>query len=342
MRLKVIQEGDFADFVQSLMAKYEVVGPKSKNSIFVFDRLESPGELRLDYDTTLLPPKKCLLPQREKLLKYRVGTELDVEAHTAAPARVLLGVHPYDIKAISLMDRYFTEEHPDTNYIARRENTIIVGLDPLDVGENAFCSAMNSATVDDGFDLMLTDIGDKYVVAVGSDKGEAFLQEHARCADASDDDAKARDEARKKVVELCAKQETRFTVDELPGLLMEGESNQVWQVNGDKCLSCGSCVMVCPTCYCFDVGDDVEINLVDGHRWRQWDACVLEDFAKVATGENFREARVARYRHRFYRKGQYLPKRLGVVACVGCGRCAKACLPDIANPVAVYNALKEE
>jgi ferredoxin len=342
MRLKAIQKGNFDDFVQSLIAKYEVVGPKAKNGTFVFDRLESPEELRLDYDTTLLPPKKYLLPQREKLLKYRVGTELDVEAHTAAPERILLGVHPYDIKAISVMDRYFTEEHPDTNYIARRENTAIIGLDPINVGENAFCDAMNSATVDDGFDLMFTDIGDKYVAAVGSDKGEALLKEHARCADASDKDAKERDEARKKVAELCAKQETRFSAAELPGLLEEGESNAVWQVNGDKCLSCGSCVMVCPTCYCFDVGDDVEINLVDGHRWRQWDACVLEDFAKVATGENFREARVARYRHRFYRKGQYLPKRLGVVACVGCGRCAKACLPDIANPAAVYNALKEE
>jgi len=342
MRLKVIQKGDFDDFVKSLIAKYEVVGPKSRNGIFVFDRLESPDDLKLDYDTTLLPPKKYLLPQRETLLKYRVGTELDVEALTDAPARVLLGVHPYDIKAISLMDCYFTEEHRDTNYIARRENTIIVGLDPLNVGENAFCDTMNSATVDDGYDLMLTDIGDKYVVAVGSDKGEVLLKEHARCADTSDKDAKARDDARRKVAELCTKQETRFSIDELPGLLEKGESNAIWEVNGEKCLSCGSCVMVCPTCYCFDVGDDVEINLVDGHRWRQWDACVLEDFAKVATGENFREARAARYRHRFYRKGQYLAKRLGIVACVGCGRCAKGCLPDIANPAAVYNALKEE
>ena len=341
MRLKVIEKKDFADFVRNLILERAVVGVKAKNDRFVFSPLDSPDELRLDYDTTLLPPKKYLLPQRETLLKYRVGTKLDVAEHVEAPERILLGVHPYDIKAISQMDRYFTEEHPDVHYIRKRENTIIVGLDPINVSENAFCNAMNSAIADGGFDLMLTDIGDKYVVAIGSDEGEALLAEHARCSDASKADIKARDKARQKIAEMCAKQETSFTAQELPELLERGESHMVWEDKGDKCLSCGSCVMVCPSCYCFDVRDDVELNLVDGHRWRQWDGCVLEDFAKVASGENFREARVARYRHRFYRKGQYLFKRFGEPACVGCGRCVSACLPDIANPVSVYNALKE-
>jgi len=342
MRLKVMKKTDVADFVGNLMGSYEVVGPKAKNDRFVFGALESPDELRLDYDTTLLPPKKYLLPQREKLLKFRVGSELDVEQHVQAPQRVLLGVHPYDIKAISQMDQYFTEENPDIHYIKKRENTIIIGLDPISVSENAFCTAMNSATVDAGFDLMLTDIGDKYAVAIGSEKGESLLAEHARCSDASKKDVEARDKVREETVKLCAKQETSFTAQELPELLERGESHMVWEDKGDKCLSCGSCVLVCPSCYCFDVADEVELNLTDGHRWRRWDGCVLEDFAKVATGENFREARVARYRHRFYRKGQYLFKQFGEPACVGCGRCVSACLPDIANPVAVYNALKEE
>jgi ferredoxin len=342
MRLQVIEKKDFAEFVANLISKCEVVGPKAKNGSFAFGDLQSPDELRLDYDTTLLPPKKYLLPQRETLLKYRVGKELDVADNVESSERVILGVHPYDIKAIAQMDRYFSEDNPDNHYIAKRDNTTIIGLDPINVSENAFCNAMNAATVDGGFDLMLTDIGDKYVVAVGSEKGETLLAENAKCADASKGDSKARDEARKKAAELCAKQETSFTAQELPDLLAKGESHPVWEKNGDKCLSCGSCVMVCPSCYCFDVGDDVELNLVDGHRWRQWDGCVLEDFASVASGENFREARVARYRHRFYRKGQYLFKQFGEPACVGCGRCARACLPDIANPAAVYNALKEE
>ena len=100
--------------------------------------------------------------------------------------------------------------------------------------------------------------------------------------------------------------------------------------------------MVCPTCYCFDVWDDVELDLTHGQRLRRWDGCLFSDFAKVATGENFRENRTARYQHRFYRKGQYLFPKLNDAACVGCGRCAAYCLPDIADPVDVFNRLKEE
>ena len=135
--------------------------------------------------------------------------------------------------------------------------------------------------------------------------------------------------------------EVRFRPSELPGLLRRSFHNVLWDERADKCLSCGGCNLVCPTCYCFDVKDEVDLSLKEGRRYRVWDGCVLEDFAKVGSGENFRERRAQRYRHRFYRKGMYLYDKYGHIACVGCGRCASACLPDIADPVAVYNALKE-
>ena len=78
-----------------------------------------------------------------------------------------------------------------------------------------------------------------------------------------------------------------------------------------------------------------------GERVRTWDGCLLEDFAKVATGENFREDSASRYRHRFMRKGKYLHDKFGFIACVGCGRCGSSCLPDIADPTKVFNELKE-
>ena len=115
-----------------------------------------------------------------------------------------------------------------------------------------------------------------------------------------------------------------------------------WEKHSEKCLACGSCVLVCPTCYCFDVKDNPDLSLEQGERVRIWDGCLLEDFAKVASGENFRATRPTRYRHRYFKKGKYLYDRFGFVSCVGCGRCSSNCLPDIANPVNLFNDMYHE
>jgi ferredoxin len=128
-------------------------------------------------------------------------------------------------------------------------------------------------------------------------------------------------------------------ISDLPYLLAISYDNPLWEELGEKCLACGACTLVCPTCYCFNVVDKLELNLKDGQRLRLWDSCQLPEFATVAGGENFREARADRQRHRFFRKGKYLTEMFGKVGCVGCGRCVRACLVHI-DPVEVYNTLK--
>jgi formate hydrogenlyase subunit 6/NADH:ubiquinone oxidoreductase subunit I len=112
----------------------------------------------------------------------------------------------------------------------------------------------------------------------------------------------------------------------------------LWAELGERCLACAACTQVCPTCFCFDVRDEVELDLRRGRRVRAWDSCQLDEFATVAGGHDFRKSRGLRLRHRFMRKGKYIleaHKRLG---CVGCGRCARACLVDI-TPMGVFNEL---
>ena len=131
----------------------------------------------------------------------------------------------------------------------------------------------------------------------------------------------------------------------LPKLLAHAEAykHPVWEEKARTCFSCGSCNQVCPTCYCFNVQDDVNWDLATGQRCRAWDGCLLDGFTKVAPAHEFRKARADRFRHRLYRKAQYVPEKIGgQIACVGCGRCISACLPDIANPVSVYNRLIDD
>jgi ferredoxin len=145
-----------------------------------------------------------------------------------------------------------------------------------------------------------------------------------------------------KDAKFLKRHELKCKPSDLPNLLEKSYEHPIWEKNAAKCYSCGSCNLVCPTCYCFDVSDDVEWNLQGGERSRRWDGCMLEEFAKVGGGHNFRKKREERYRHRYYRKGKYLWDRMGQIACVGCGRCITACTTKISNPVEVYNTLLED
>ena len=130
-----------------------------------------------------------------------------------------------------------------------------------------------------------------------------------------------------------------FDMGELPALMSQSYSSPVWTELSQICLACGQCTLVCPTCYCFNIYDEVDLHLVDGERHRRWGSCQLDEFASVAGGENFREHQATRLRHRFMRKGRYLMEKFGELGCVGCGRCARSCLVDI-SPASVFNDLR--
>jgi len=342
---KALTARQLSNFVDAMIADCNVVGVKSKEGAehrFVFGPLERAPELKLDYDVTILSPKKYLMPPRETLVTFKLGASPMAEPwlDDVQPA-VMIGVHPYDMIAINQLDRLMSDTNPDPNYLVRREALTIIGLDPVRATEKAFWGAMGCGVVNKGFDLWLTDIGGVYVVEVGSAAGAALLTRYGEARDATTEEFQARAWVREGLRDLGTTRPVRFRPTELPGLLRRSFEDGLWAEQSCKCLSCGSCNIVCPTCYCFDVKDEVDISMKQGRRYRAWDGCVLEDFAKVGTGENFREARLQRYRHRFYRKGMYLYDKYGYIACVGCGRCAAACLPDIADPVTVYNTLHE-
>jgi len=131
MKLKVINKDKLLPFVNQIMKHLEVVGVKKKGEgKYVFDRLESPSEICLDYDVTILPPKKYFLPQRETLIRFKMDREPSVEPVVESSPRVIFGVHPYDIAAINLLDKVFSQEKPDPNYLKKREDTLIIGIFP--------------------------------------------------------------------------------------------------------------------------------------------------------------------------------------------------------------------
>ena len=343
--MRLIKKEDFSNFVNSLIkdSSLNVVGVKAKGNKFAFGPLESADELRLDYDVTLLPPKKYFFPQRETLVTYNVGKSFSAKNPSEPKPMVLVGVHPYDIVALLHMDEIFSETKSDPYYFEKRKASIIIGVNIQKMSPWCFAPYMGSATVEYGYDIMLTDLGNRYAINIGSEKGEKLLEKYAKnVGDALARDIQIVGQKRREVM-FMSQQKLDFPPELIPEMLSKfyGES-AFWENHSEKCLACGSCVLVCPTCYCFDVKDNPDLSLEQGERVRTWDGCLLEDFAKIASGENFRPTRPTRYRHRYFKKGKYLYDRFGFVSCVGCGRCGSNCLPDIANPVALLNDMYHE
>lgn len=341
MSVHTVTKEQFKAFVSSLIkSDQKVVGVQAKADKFAFGELTDADALRLDYDVTILSPRKYVLPQKEALLQFKVGGEM--QTLQDQEKMVLMGVHPYDMVAINQMDQLFSQGEYDTHYMNRRQNITIVACDVVNPSKNVFASSMNTATVNSGYDMLLTDIGDSYVVDAATEKGQALVKMMDGAKEAGQDDLDKRKNVQEKNHAALNQHELECKPSFLPKLLEKAYDHSVWEEKAKLCYSCGSCNQVCPTCYCFDVQDEVNWDLETGCRYRAWDGCLLQNFATVAGDHNFRKKRADRFRHRLYRKGKYVPGKIdGEIACVGCGRCISACTSHIANPVDVYNTLLE-
>ena len=335
-----ITKSKFRAFVEKLAQEMEIVGVKAKSGKYIYGIIDNVRDMILDYDVTVDAPTKFFLPPKEVLLKFQVGGGQTAKSVIDTKPRAIVGVHPYDIKAIELLDEVYIASNLDPNYSARRNNTVIIGVDCLNPSPKSFAASMGTNHVESGFDLLLTDVGTGFIVTIGSNKGTDLLTRLAEVREPTKAEIGRQKEARDHAV---AKYELQLNVprERLPKILEDSYDDFYWEFRSKKCLNCGSCVMVCPTCFCFNVNDEVDMNLIEGERYRSWDGCVLVDFAKVATGENFRHDKASRFRHRIYRKGKYILERFGMVGCVGCGRCSNACLADIASPLEAFNAIAD-
>jgi formate hydrogenlyase subunit 6/NADH:ubiquinone oxidoreductase subunit I len=339
MITRFLKDESLRPFVRALMEKTPVIGPVRKKSRFVFAELASEDDLRLDYDTTILPPKKAFFPTRQDLVKFRKDS---FEGCVRAREQVLFGVHAHDIKGIDMSDAFYAANQPDGYYMEARKATTIVGCSVQNHYKHAFFGSVCREREAQGCDLFLTKIAGGYLAEARTPRGEALLKAGA-FSEATPAQVKTAGGVRRKENEDCP-EKLNNNSEEIRAGVRSSFGSDVWKELSEDCFSCGSCNIVCPTCYCFDVQDEWNLDGVSGTRFRCWDACLVSEFAEVSVQggcENFREERAERYRHRFMRKTSYLNDLLGGPACVGCGRCSGACTADIANPTVAINRIME-
>jgi len=328
-----------------VLAMNRIIGPveqargRDGKIIYGFDQICSFQDLRLDYTTTVHSPKKYFLPYKEVLSTFTLQDRnwqktVDYNAHYP---RVFFGMHACDINALNKLDKVMIENvYPNPYYAAKRHSTFIVGIDCLPQ-PGCFCRSMRADTVFNGFDMFLTDIGDDYFVEIQTAAAYEILKNVGTREPSAHDHARFMKKGDEKKEQYSCQVDT---TDLTKILDMEFQA-EVWREWGSRCLSCGTCANVCPTCYCFGVTESIDLDLRGAVKERHLYSCNLIDFAEVAGGHNFRPDSHTRLKYRYYHKHRGFVEAFEESLCVGCGRCGVACLAGITVPEVIDSVRKE-
>jgi len=320
----LIPKDQIAALLAVLLERYQVVAPVEEDGRATFGRLGSPEEAVLDYRNAQMLPKGLLFPQTEVLLAYNLRGETAElqEAPQPEGGQVVFGIRPCDARSFVLLDRVFDGNGwHDAYYLSRRRNTTVVALACPKPGLACFCASVGGGPFStEGSDLLLTDLGQEYLLEVVTDKGTALAEAWSDYGEADEGNLRRKAELQEGAEAALA---GRVEIDEIDRRLKGMWDDVFWERLHEKCLGCGICTYVCPTCHCFDIVDEGSDR--EGQRVRLWDSCMFPLFTRQASGHNPRPAGKERWRQRLMHKFCYSVDSYGDVGCVGCGRCVVNC-----------------
>jgi len=325
----ILQKKDLDAFISALAQSQKVVAPVARGyNNFSFSEVSSGKEITLKYIPTILPPKKYFLPTQETLTSYN-KRENALDAILEYEKMIIFGVHTCDLAGIQCLNMVFADKPKDINYIVRKNKIAIIGLECNDYcDEYASCCVVDNHLPNGGYDLFFTDLGDIFIVHINTMLGDELVNKAAVFKPADAKALRALELLREKKRSIF-KAEVKVKHEDLKPLFDRSFEHEVWKDLDKRCVACGNCTNVCPTCYCFDIVDEPNLDLNTGARYRRWDSCQNEPFARVAGNENFRKERSQRQRHRYMRKFKYPVDKYSRYFCTGCGRCSRTCMAEI-------------
>ena len=288
-------------------------------------RLRNEGDGFFDYTVPADSWKRLFFPPRLRLWQAAMheGTIVTSEEPVPDAPAALLGVRGCDMEAILVQDRVFIGgAHPDPNYRARRENAFIVAVNCTHATSTCFCTSMDAGpSVRRGYDIGLTELregGHRFLVEATTDRGREVVAD-LQPAPASAADLDAADT----LVAVTAAGITRTMPEGIAETLRGAQTSPRWQSIADRCLSCGNCTMVCPTCFCSAVEHTTDLDGTATHE-RRWDSCFNSGHSYIHGG-SVRGSTAPRYRQWLTHKLSTWHDQFDTSGCTGCGRCIVWC-----------------
>ncbi len=334
MKFITIDKKDWAKGIENSRKAYQLFGPvKEKNGVLI-KPIEKNSLPLMDYQDSAMSVKSALFPQSEMILTTTLDESKEdhhimKRVDTDYSPRAVVGIRPFDAKAVQLVKMNFdTKDYRDPYWCDAYEATTFVGLAVNKPGLCDFSTSAGSGPFcEDGLDVLVADMDDKYVAKVLSDKGQAFVDAISVGTEADEKESQVlfdvlRKEAEKNIA-------STIETDKLnEKTILDLHEAPFWDNVAFSCINCGTCTYVCPTCWCFDIQDETKRK--SSTRFRNWDSCMSSLFTRHATGHNPRDTKTQRVRQRFMHKLKYfLDKYDEGIMCVGCGRCVKSCPVNI-------------
>lgn len=336
------------DLLDSLQrANYRCVGPQLRDGAIVYDSLQrvdqlpaglhdhqSPGSYRVEHDSSPRyfawangpqALKPLLFAPREVLWRAQRDAQghlqFVTESSRAEPLAVI-GVRACDLAALRLLDQHFLRsDQADPYYAARRATLFLIAVNCSHPAETCFCASTGDGPqVDAGHDIVLTELDAGFVAQADSEAGQAVLDTLLLAVA----DARQLDAAQRQGVRAVQAQTRRLPGRDLQGALFANLLHPRWEEVAARCLSCGNCTAVCPTCFCHRSFEQPQLDAQASLHGREWDSCFTEGHSYI-TGHTVRAATQLRYRQWLTHKLGSWHEQYGRSGCVGCGRCIAWC-----------------
>lgn len=301
-----------------------VLAPVKDGEQTEFRQIKASDSVAYDTITTTSSVKAAAFPESETLFTYKKEgkeTELAQVPTDTYPETVIWRARPCDAAGFAPLSGIFNWDYKDKLYNARHEKIVVVTFACTSCDKYCFCTSVDGGPGNmSGSDIFITTLNkDEALVEILTEKGKKLKD---LCPDAFKVCTDNIDKT-----SVLAKIPAVFTKEQVHQFLDKAFDSPIWKLQSARCIGCGACAYVCPTCACFDIQEDSHGS--HGRRLRCWDSCGFSLFTLQTSGNNPRPTQATRWRQRILHKFSYMPDRIGQYGCTGCGRCSRACPVDM-------------